>query len=141
VSLWVVTVATADWGTRAYGPIDDHDDAASFADFMSAEVNPASVIELESPTGMVLRAWANAKRSPEHRPSNWPPKPAEIWSDNTDRRWIATASNYLTLIVFAPAKTGRGGDADEVWRLHGPLKFVGRADLAVHSTFDEEPPF
>jgi len=43
-----------------YGPFTNRPDAQDFADFLSAEVDPAEVLNLASPEGQLI-AWWQAK--------------------------------------------------------------------------------
>ena len=45
-----------------YGPFDDRPEAQAFADYLAAEVDPATVQDLRSPTSELL-GWVNATRA------------------------------------------------------------------------------
>lgn len=54
---WVVLLDVGGPDPLIYGPTEDEDTARDFAAFLTAEVDPARVVELLSPTKQLISFW------------------------------------------------------------------------------------
>lgn len=134
---WVVRLNEAH-GKFMYGPFDDEAEASRFASYLSAEVDPAEVLPLRSPTAELLSFWHNHRTDETAtlpRPAEWPPQAGDVWEDRNGDRWICTRSPgtapYLTCLAQQADDS-----AEEIWRVHGPMK---RHTFIPPNV--EEPPF
>lgn len=134
---WAVLVRTGtDTGLYLYGPFDDSADAGRFSAFMTAEVDPASVLILRSPMAELLTFLKNQRDDAQATiPVQWPPQPGDVWQDRDGDRWICTRTPGDTHYLVCIAKQA-DDSAEEIRRLYGPLKW--HAHLAPNV---EEPPF
>lgn len=132
---WIVLLKTTGTGCM-YGPFDDEAQAEHFADFLTTEVDPATVVPLKSPIAELL-AWRRNRMIPDvpPKPYNWPPKVGEVWQDRGGDRWICTPTGSNNSYLTCLAKRADDG-ADEIWRLFGPLTLIMTVPVE-----DEEPPF
>lgn len=127
MSQWVV-VLNETRGLYAFGPLGDREEAKAFAQFLSAEVDPACAVRLTSPVAELL-GWWRQRRDGETQPSveegMWPPKLGDTWQDKRGDRWLAVPGAQLLHLA------GVDGAApyDEIWRLFGPLALVNRSDV------------
>jgi hypothetical protein len=139
---WVVVVRSGDRDddTYVYGPLDDGQIAARFADFMTTEVDPARAYRIEPPTPELLLFWnrtIKGEPTTSKRPVGWPPSPGEVWQDRGGDRWVCarvTGKNVSYLTCLARMADD---NAEEIWRQYGPMTRV----QFVAPTKDEEPPF
>lgn len=68
--LWAVVLDTGgESGPHIYGPIVGEDAARAFAEFLTAEVDPATCHRMHDPTGELLGFW----RAMEERARAWDP--------------------------------------------------------------------
>lgn len=136
---WVVLLRTGVADTYPYGPFNDEAYAEQFADYLTAEVDPARVVPLRSPIGELIsfynRAAAEARPAGNARPDRWPPTPGEVWEDRNRDRWICTRIPSGIPYLMCIAKQA-DDSAEEIWRTHGPLTFVEHVNPNA-----EEPPF
>lgn len=120
-----------------YGPFDNEAMAQDFADFLTSEVDPATVHRLRAPVGELLGYWASVREKgappADWRPEYWPPQPGHIWQDRNKDRWIGTGGNsgYLTCLSRVA-----DDNAEHIWAHHGPMTFV-----QCVSPTEEEVPF
>lgn len=133
---WMVLLDSSH-GLHAYGPIEDEDMAARFAQYLTQEVDPARCIRLVEPIDELLAFWSmvREKGAPpaSWRPEYWPPKPGHVWQDRNKDRWIGAPGGNGYLVCLA----SRADDsAEEIWRLFGPMTFV-----QCVSPSEEEVPF
>jgi len=126
---WVVSV-----GHTFYGPTESEETARDFAVFLTAEVDPAAVYKLHSPTRELLANYKTFGASRRY-PDEWPPKPGGIWQDRDGNRWACSAHPRLNSYMFCLAHPG-DDPAEEIWRRFGPLRLV-----ASISPTEEEAPF
>lgn len=131
---WVVSVN----GTF-YGPTDDEDLAREFAEFLTAEVDPAVVHRLHSLTRELLahyNAFIKTIKIRVEFPVEWPPHPGDIWQDRNGDRWACSnvgAARHSYLFCLAHP----GDDpAEDIWKEYGPMRRVMFVPVN-----EEEPPF
>lgn len=128
---WVVVV-----NQTFYGPTEDEDTAREFAAYLTAEVDPAAVYKLHSPTRELLAYYKNFMRTRAKYPPEWPPKPGEIWQDRAGNRWACAATPSSTNSYLVCLARPADDSAEEIWRTHGPLRRV-----YTISPTEEECPF
>lgn len=135
---FVVLLKTGSETGVLYGPFDTRLEANEFAEFMSKEVDPATVESLRSPTLELLAFWRNELKRPDRadKPEYWPPKPGQVWQDRDLNRWVCAGTNasntpYLVCIAYQADDS-----AEEILRKCGPLKLVHSFD-----PHEEEVPF
>jgi hypothetical protein len=122
-------------GHHLYGPFDDKETAVQFAEFLTAEVDPAQVLRLIPPIDE-MHGWWRSQRDRETDPAAaegvWPPKLGDAWQDKNGDRWLAMPGKQLLHLA------GLKGSAPyaEIWRLFGPLTLVNRTQVRF-----EEVPF
>ena len=122
-------------GPYLYGPFDEKENADQFANFLSAEVDPARVFRLIPPIDEMYGWWRN-RRNQETKPMSaegiWPPRVGDAWQDKRGDRWLAMPGDQLLHMA------GLNGSAPhaEIWRLFGPLTLVNRIQIR-----QEEVPF
>ena len=111
-----------------YGPFDSDTDAKEFAEFLTAEVDPATVHRLIPPEDELLGWWRN-QRHGETRPlaeeGTWPPLLADIWQDRRGERWTAVVGDQLLHL----GRQDGAAPHQEIWRLFGPLTLIYRPDI------------
>lgn len=130
-----VVLLDSSHGPHVYGPFRDVVEAEKFAEFLTAEVDPASVLRLIPAVDELLGWWAHT-RSRETEPlaeeGMWPPRLGDVWQDKRGDRWLAVPGEQLLHMA------NRNGAAPyaEIWRLFGPLTIVRRTEA-----HEEEVPF
>lgn len=134
---WVVVLRSGIDDTYVYGPLDSKETASRFADFLTAEVDPAHAYPVDSPVRELLLWWnrQTAQQRAANRPPQWPPQPGQVWVDRDGQRWIATRTGGVPYLVCIAKQAD--DSAEEIWRTHGPLAFV----QFIAPTNEEEPPF
>lgn len=137
---WVVLLRTGVGaaGVHPFGPFDDDAVAQCFADYLTAEVDPAVVVSLRSPVAELLSFWGRYRENAEPslgRPDHWPPMPGHVWEDRNRDRWICGRVPSGAPYLFCIAKQA-DDSAEEIWRTHGPLRHIDHVQPN-----GEEPPF
>lgn len=132
-------------GLVAYGPFDE-ETAHEFAGYLAAEVDPAYVVPLRSPTSELLGYWRSQRAeaaatnaaeptAASRPPKKWPPYPGDVYQDRNGDRWVCTRTTTGTPYLVCLAKQA-DDTADEVWHRSGPLTHCGHV-----APNEEEPPF
>ena len=125
---WVVVLNTGA-GPYVYGT-EDEDTARQFAEYLTAEVDPASAHRLRSPTAELLSFWRrhDMQRSQADRAEFWPPRPGQIWQDRNRDRWVCAATGNPTASYLVCLAQQADDSAEEVRRLFGPMTLVSTVD-------------
>lgn len=123
---WAVVMRVDDQNILVYGPIADEDTAAQFAQFLTAEVDPAVHYRMRSPEQELLGFWRSgeSRSAVDARPDEWPPEPGQIWQDRDGVRWVATAPYNPTRTNLACLARPADDDAEEIWQCFGPMSLV-----------------
>lgn len=144
MSYWAVVLRTGDRpdDLYLYGPLGSKANAERFAKYLTAEVDPAWALEVQSPMTELLNWYDQAKTAAgELRTSlteHWPPRPGDIWQGSGGERWACSAEQharygtpYLVCLAFVADDS-----AEEIARKYGPMTLVYRPEPR-----ETEPPF
>lgn len=127
---WVVVLNTGG-DPYVYGT-EDEDTARQFAEYLTAEVDPAYAVCLRSPMAELLGFWRQHRvlvaETREARPEFWPPQPGQIWQDRNGWRWVCAATGNPTASYLVCLAQQADDSAEEVWRLFGPMTLVSTVD-------------
>jgi hypothetical protein len=118
-----------------FGPFREAKDADDFAAFLTMEVDPA--VPLMSPTRELLSFWHQQRTRANPRPIGWPPKPGDIWEDDSGDRWVCVRTPNANVSYLQCLARGADDAAEEIWRMFGPMTRI----QYVAPTNNEEPPF